>query len=93
MHPRSPINAAGQVEAIAVSNPGVGYQNAAGKATGDITFTTNPAADTAVSIAGTAVTFKASGAAGNEVNIGADLAATLTALASMLNASADAGGS
>lgn len=85
------INDAGQIDAIAISNPGAGYQNAPAKATGEITFTTNPVADTTVTIAGTAVTFKASGAAGNQVNIGVDLAATLTALASMLNGSGDAG--
>ncbi|MCO5083091.1 MAG: hypothetical protein M9955_15725 [Rhizobiaceae bacterium] len=84
------INEAGQVEAIAISNPGIGYQNAAAKATGEITFVSNPVADTTVTIAGTAVTFKGSGAAGNQVNIGVDLAATLTALAVMLNGSADA---
>jgi hypothetical protein len=44
-----------------------------------------------VTIAGVAFAFKASGATGNQVNLGADLTATLAALATKLNASADAG--
>ncbi|RSV44415.1 hypothetical protein CA234_03090 [Sphingomonas sp. ABOLE] len=60
-------------------------------AMGKIIFTAQPAVDSTVSVAGVAFTFKASGAAGNQVNLGADLPATLAALATKLNASADAG--
>lgn len=56
-------------------------------ATGTITFSAQPAVNATVTINGTAFTFVASGATGNQVNIGANLAATLTALATALNAS------
>lgn len=59
-------------------------------ATGSATFSANPAANDTLTIDGTAITFVASGATGNEVNIGADLAHTLTSLLSFLNASTDA---
>jgi phage tail sheath protein FI len=85
------INEDGEVDEIVVTNPGAGYSEAAYKASGKITFASNPVAETTVTIAGTAVTFKTSGATGPQVNIGVDLAATLTALASMLNGSVDAG--
>lgn len=58
---------------------------------GAIRFDGQPAADSAVTINGTAFTFKATGATGNQVNIGANVAATVTALAAALNASAVAG--
>lgn len=54
-------------------------------------FSAQPLADSTISINGTVFTFKAAGAAGNQVNIGADLAATLANLATVLNASAVAG--
>ena len=60
-------------------------------ATGKIVFSAQPAADSIVTIAGVPFTFKATGATGNQVNLGADLAATITALVAKLNASADAG--
>lgn len=56
-------------------------------ATGTITFTAQPTVNSTVSVGGTAFTFVASGATGNQCNIGANLAATLTALAVVLNAS------
>ncbi len=56
-------------------------------ATGAITFTAQPLANSTLTINGTLFTFVASGAVGNQVNIGANLAATMTALASALNAS------
>lgn len=56
-------------------------------ATGAITFTAQPAVNSTVTIGGTVFTFVAAGAAGNQSNIGASLAATLTALAVVLNAS------
>lgn len=58
-------------------------------ATGNIAFTTNPVAATTVTLGGTAVTFVASGATGNQVNIGGTLATTLASLLSFLQASAD----
>jgi hypothetical protein len=57
-------------------------------ATGAISFSAQPTANSTVTINGTAFTFVASGAVGNQVNIGANLAATMTALAVALNASA-----
>lgn len=60
-------------------------------ASGYIAFTGNPAAESTVTINGTVFTFKTSGAAGNQINIGANRAATLTELAIVLNASVVAG--
>ena len=56
-------------------------------ATGSITFSAQPLASSTLTINGTLFTFVASGATGNEVNIGASLSATMTALAVALNAS------
>ena len=58
-------------------------------ATGSIVFTANPLANATVTLNGSAVTFVASGATGNQVNIGATLAATLQSLSLFLNASSD----
>lgn len=60
-------------------------------ATGSIAFSAQPAAASTITINGTVFTFRASGAAGNEINIGANLAATMTATAVVLNASVVAG--
>lgn len=60
-------------------------------ATGSITFTAQPAVASTITINGTVFTFRASGAVGNEINIGVSLAATLTAAAVVLNASVVAG--
>ena len=60
-------------------------------ATGAITFSVQPVVNSTVTINGTLFTFVASGAVGNQVNIGANLAATMTALAVALNASVVAG--
>lgn len=57
---------------------------------GEITFSAQPAASSTITINGVAWTFVASGATGNQTNIGANLAATLTALATNLNASVNA---
>lgn len=57
-------------------------------ATGSITFSAQPAVNSTVTINGTVFTFVASGATGPQCNIGANLAATMTALAVVLNASA-----
>lgn len=59
-------------------------------ATGRIVFSAQPAVDSTVTINGVAFTFKASGATGNQVNLGADPAATIAALVTKLNATADA---
>lgn len=56
-------------------------------ATGSITFSAQPAVSSTISVGGTTFTFVASGATGAQSNIGANLAATLTALATVLNAS------
>jgi hypothetical protein len=56
-------------------------------ATGAINFSAQPAVNSTVTINGTVFTFVASGATGNQCNIGANLAATMTALAVVLNAS------
>lgn len=57
-------------------------------AIGSLTFASNPAASNIV-IAGTTWSFVASGATGNQSNLGGTLALTLAALATALNASAD----
>lgn len=54
-------------------------------ATGTLTFSAQPAANSTVTIAGTAVTFVASGATGSQVNIGADVNATVAALRTYLS--------
>ena len=56
-------------------------------ATGAITFSAQPLVNSTLTINGTLFTFVASGAVGNQINIGASLAATMTALAVALNAS------
>ncbi|TSD89069.1 hypothetical protein FFK22_008795 [Mycobacterium sp. KBS0706] len=55
---------------------------------GYIDFSALPAASSTITLAGTAWTFVASGATGPQTNIGASVAATVTQLASDLNASA-----
>jgi hypothetical protein len=60
------------------------------RASGTLTFSAQPGAGSTLTLNGTVWTFVASGATGNQTNIGASLAATLTALAANLNASADA---
>ncbi len=69
------------------------FNNIAGPtaATGTVTFSANPTASDTLTIAGSAITFVASGATGMQVNIGANLAATLANLLTFLNASADTG--
>ena len=59
------------------------------KAAGFVTFTKNPVADDTLTIGETVVTFVASGAAGLQVALGADLDATMVNLAAMLSASSD----
>ena len=59
-------------------------------ASGSITFTANPSAGHTITLNGITWTFVASGATGQQTNIGASLAATLTQLATDLNASVNA---
>lgn len=59
---------------------------AAVAATGTLTVVTNPAANETISVAGTTFTFVASGATGNQINIGASASATATAIATAVNA-------
>jgi Phage tail tube protein len=61
-------------------------------ATGSVAFSAQPAVNSTITINGVVFTFVASGATGNQVNIGANLAATLTSLASILNANGTVGG-
>lgn len=60
--------------------PWVPAISAAIAATGTITFVDQPVADDTVTVAGTTITFKDSGATGAQVNIGANAAATAQAL-------------
>ena len=62
---------------------------AAPAATGNVVFTTNPTAASTLTLGGTAITFVASGPVGNQVLIGANLAATLINLLAFLVASSD----
>lgn len=55
-------------------------------ASGTLSFSAQPAANSTVTIAGVAVTFVASGATGNQVNIGGSVNATVAALQTMLAA-------
>jgi hypothetical protein len=61
-------------------------QTAGAAATGSFSFSNQPAAGSTITINGTVITFVASGATGAQVNIGADTAATVTALSTALNA-------
>ena len=56
---------------------------------GYVDFSANPVDGNTITLQGSAITFKASGAAGLQSNIGATLGDTLVNLANMINASAD----
>lgn len=60
-------------------------------AEGALTFTANPDANDTVTIANVVYTFKSTLAAAGDVKIGANLAATLTSLAKVVNGTATAG--
>jgi hypothetical protein len=60
-------------------------------ATGTITFSAQPAVDSTITINGTAFTFKASGASGNQINIAGNTNATVAAIVTALNGSAVSG--
>ncbi|QIG79989.1 phage tail tube protein [Stakelama tenebrarum] len=62
---------------------------ASGYASGGWTFSDQPSTGSTITVNGVTFTFRSSGASGDEVNIGADLEATMTAVAAALNASAD----
>lgn len=59
---------------------------AAVAATGTLTVVTNPAATETIAVAGTVFTFVASGAVGNQINIGANAGETATAIAAAVTA-------
>ena len=59
-------------------------------ATGSVVFTTNPAPSSSITLNGTAITFVASGATGEQVNIGPTLGDTILNLANFINANAAA---
>lgn len=58
-------------------------------AVGTFTFSGQPSPNDTITLNGTAVTFVASGATGNQVNIGTDLPTTLANLLTFLNSSTD----
>lgn len=60
------------------------------QASGNLTFSTNPSNGQTIILNGVTWTFVTAGATGNQTNIGISLAATLTALATNLNASGNA---
>lgn len=91
--PRTTLNLITSPQRVGLENQRallVGQLSPGTRASGSVVFTANPSASHTITIGGTAWTFVASGATGPQTNIGASLAATLTALASALNASADA---
>lgn len=61
-----------------------------GRATGQINFSSFPAANDTVTVNGVVITWKASGATGNQVNIGASAAASAANLATFLTNSVNA---
>jgi hypothetical protein len=70
---------------------GAPVTTASGAATARIRFSALPAVNSTITINGTAFTFVASGATGNQINIGVDLATTIANAVTVLNASAVAG--
>lgn len=68
----------------------IGFATYPPAAQGNFLFTANPANLDTITLNGTVVTFVDSGASGNQVNIGVDLATTLDSLVTFLQASADA---
>lgn len=75
------------IENIAEIIPGSTLYDDGVAATGNIAFAGLPSADDTITINGTAFTFKASGATGNQINIGASVSATIDNAVSILNAS------
>lgn len=86
------VNQRFQVEVAGSTGTGstIGFSTYPPAAQGYFLFTANPANLDTITLNGTAVTFVAAGAVGNQVNIGADLAETLDDLLTFLEASADA---
>lgn len=62
---------------------------ASGAASGSITFSAQPAVDSTITINGVEFTFKASGATGNQIDLGADLSATIDNIVTALNGSVE----
>lgn len=84
----------GNIRRFRLQGPGIGAGRTLSYAMpptafGSFTFSGQPAPSDTITIKGTAVTFVASGATGNQVNIGGNLAATLASLVAFLNESAD----
>jgi hypothetical protein len=80
-----------------IASGGAGYSTSdaisvtgAVRAGASITVVSNPIANATVTVAGTVVTFVASGASGNQVNLGGTATLTQTALYTFLTGSADA---
>ena len=78
------------VKGLVLSGPTMSGGAAGVAATTSITFVNQPANNDSITFNGSKVTFKTSGATGLQVNIGASLAATVTALQTFLNSTADA---
>ena len=86
--PGSTVAAGGAVYFVAATGQLTGSASGTA-ATGSIAFTSQPVAGTTMTIQGTAVTFVASGATGNQVNIGPTLGDTIRNAVNFLNGSAD----
>lgn len=86
----------GDIRRFRMQGPGSGAGRSlsyakAPTAFGNWSFAAQPANNDSITINGSALTFVTGTAVGNQVKIGADLAATLAATQAFLNASADAG--
>ncbi|UBM12758.1 hypothetical protein [Cupriavidus metallidurans] len=78
------------IERMVAIMPGAVLEQMGGiKASGTVTFATNPTADKTIIINGKVMTFKAAPAADGEVKLGADVGATTANLAAALNASSN----
>lgn len=81
----------GHVNSLQSPLPGRNSWNSANaKAVNYVKFTKNPTANETITLNGTAVTFVAGAAVGNQVQIAVDMNTTVTNLKTFLNASADA---
>lgn len=78
----------GKVAALAAGKHQATVLGGERKATGSVAFAGQPTANDTITINGVVFTAKASGAAGNEFNIGADLGESIDNLVTVLNGSA-----
>lgn len=78
------------IDKTRVARAQIPFVSASSNGLNDTMTAWNPTAGTTITLNGTVVTFVASGAVGNQVNIGATSADTVTALIAFLNGSADA---